>query len=234
MDNNFSKKDIIKFVFFIVFLISIITCGIIFYPKIKETINFDNIRNFVGENKILSVFSFIILQILQVVIFIIPGDVINATGGFVFNLVVGSILSFVGVVLGSIIAFYISRYLGYNFINRFIKKEKIDKLVSFMESNTGFISLFVFCNLPFVPKDVLMYGAGLTPLKPFKTLSIYCLSRIPGIIIWNSMGANLYNQSILGIIITLAALLAFLLLIIIIKKKIDGNKIIKIKPSINN
>ena len=78
-----------------------------------------------------------------------------------------------------------------------------------MESNTGFISLFVFCNLPFVPKDVLMYAAGLTPLKAKRTLSIYCISRIPGIIIWTSMGANIYNRSILGIIITLGILLIF-------------------------
>lgn len=234
MDNTLKKKDIIKFVILITFLSSMFICGIIFAPKIKEYISFENIRTIVGKNKFLSVLIFILMQILQIVIFIIPGDIINATGGFLFNLIYGSILSFIGVVIGSITVFYISRFLGYGFINKFVKKDKLDKIVSFFESNTGFISLFIFCNLPFVPKDVLMYGAGLTPLKPFKTLSIYCLSRIPGIIIWNSMGANLYDQSILGIVITLLALLAFLLLIILIKKKIDGNKIILIKPSIKN
>lgn len=234
MDSSLKKKDIFKFVILITFLSSMFICGIIFAPKIKEYVNFENIRSLVGKNKFLSVLVYILMQIIQIVIFIIPGDIINATGGFMFNIVVGSLLSFIGVIIGSILVFYISRFLGYNFVNKFVKKEKLDKIVSFFESNTGFVSLFIFCNLPFVPKDVLMYGAGLTPLKPFKTLSIYCLSRIPGIIIWNSMGANLYNQSILGIIITLVSLLAFLLLIIIIKKKIDGNKIVKIKPSINN
>ena len=234
MDDTLKKKDIVKFIILITFLSSMFICGIIFASKIKEYVNFENVRTLVGENKFLSVLIFILMQILQIVIFIIPGDIINATGGFLFNIVWGSILSFIGVIIGSIIVFYISRFLGYGFINKFVKKEKLDKIVSFFESNTGFISLFIFCNLPFVPKDVLMYGAGLTPLKPFKTLSIYCLSRIPGIIIWNSMGANLYNQSILGIIITLLILLTFLLLIIIIKKKIDGNKIILIKPSIKD
>lgn len=231
MDNTLNKKDIIKFVIFSVFLVSMIICGIIFYPKIKEYISFENVRLFVEKNKFLSFFVFILLQIFQVVIFIIPGDVINATGGFVFNIFIGFLLSFIGVVLGSIIAFYISRTLGYNFINKFVKKEKLDKIVSFFESNTGFVSLFIFCNLPFVPKDVLMYGAGLTPLKARKTLFIYCISRIPGIIIWNSMGANIYSRSILGIIITLCVLLLFLMLIVLIKKKIDGSRIIKVKPS---
>lgn len=229
VENNFKKKDIIKFIILIIFLLSICILGIIYYPKIKELVNFDNIRGFVEDNKSFSVFAFIILQIMQVVIFVIPGDVINATGGFIFNIYIGTILSFVGVVLGSIIAFCISRYLGYNFVNKFIKKEKIDKLVNFMESNTGFISLFIFCNLPFVPKDVLMYAAGLTPLNSKKTLIVYCLSRIPGIIIWTSMGANIYNRSIIGIIITLTILVIFLISIILIKNKIFKNKIIKVK-----
>ena len=226
------KKDIIKFALLSIFLLTIITCGIIFSNKIKENINFENVREFIGDNKLLSYVIFIFLQILQVVIFIIPGDIINATGGFVFNMFLGSILSFIGVVIGSIIAFYISRFLGYNFVNRFIKKDKIDKFVNFFQSNTGFVSLFIFCNLPFVPKDVLMYCAGLTPLNAKKTLITYCLSRIPGIIIWVSMGANIYNQSIIGIIITLVILLIFLLSIVLIKKKIDGKRIIVVKPSI--
>ena len=226
------KKDIIKFVVLSIFLLTIITCGIIFSNKIKENINFENVREFIGDNKLLSYVIFIFLQILQVVIFIIPGDIINATGGFVFNMFLGSILSFIGVVIGSIMAFYISRFLGYNFVNRFIKKDKIDKFVNFFQSNTGFVSLFIFCNLPFVPKDVLMYCAGLTPLNAKKTLITYCLSRIPGIIIWVSMGANIYNQSIIGIIITLVILLIFLLSIVLIKKKIDVRRIIVVKPSI--
>ena len=223
------KIDIIKFIILSIFLISMIICGIVFYPKIKEQVSFENIRKFVGDNKILSYFIFVFLQIIQIVIFIIPGDIINATGGFAFNFFLGFILSFIGIVIGSIIVFYISRFFGYNFVNRFIKKEKLDTIVSFFESNTGFISLFVFCNLPFVPKDILMYGAGLTPLKAKKTLFIYCMSRIPGILIWNAMGANIYNKSILGIVITSCVLLIFLLTIIIIKNKIFKNKIVKIK-----
>ena len=87
------KKDIIKFALLSIFLLTIITCGIIFSNKIKENFNFENVREFIGDNKLLSYVIFIFLQILQVVIFIIPGDIINATGGFVFNMFLGSILS---------------------------------------------------------------------------------------------------------------------------------------------
>lgn len=229
MEKRISKKDIFKFICFIIFFLTIITLGIVFSSKIKTVFTFETIRDFIDQHKNISVFLFILMQILQIVVFIIPGDIINATGGFLFNIYIGSLLSFIGVVLGSIIAFYISRLLGYNFVNKFIKKEKIDKIVYFFNTNTGFISLFIFCNLPFVPKDILMYCAGLTPLKAKRTFLIYCLSRIPGIIIWTSMGANLYSKSIIGIVITLLILLIFLLSVVLIKKKIDSTKIIKIK-----
>lgn len=229
MEKKLNKKDIIKFMCFIIFFLTIVTIGILFSSKIKTIFTFESIREFIDQHKNISVLLFICMQILQVVIFIIPGDIINATGGFLFNIYIGSLLSFIGVVLGSIIAFYISRLLGYNFVNKFIKKEKIDKIVCFFNTNTGFVSLFIFCNLPFVPKDILMYCAGLTPLKAKKTFLIYCFSRIPGIIIWTSMGANLYNKSVIGIVITLLILLIFLSSVLIIKKKIDSNKIIKVK-----
>ena len=229
MNKKISKKDIIKFICFVIFFVTIVITGIVFSSKIKTIFTFEKIRNFIEQHKNISVLLFILLQVLQVVIFIIPGDIVNATGGFLFNIYIGSILSFIGVVLGSIIAFYVSRLLGYNFVNKFIKKEKIEKIVYFFNNNTGFVSLFIFCNLPFVPKDILMYCAGLTPLKAKRTFLIYCFSRIPGIIIWNSMGANLYSKSVIGIVITLLVLLIFLSSILLIKRKIDSNKIVIVK-----
>lgn len=229
MNKKISKKDIIKFICFVIFFVTIVITGIVFSSKIKTIFTFEKIRNFIEQHKNISVLLFILLQVLQVVIFIIPGDIVNATGGFLFNIYIGSILSFIGVVLGSIIAFYVSRLLGYNFVNKFIKKEKIEKIVYFFNTNTGFVSLFIFCNLPFVPKDILMYCAGLTPLKAKRTFLIYCFSRIPGIIIWNSMGANLYSKSVIGIVITLLVLLIFLSSVLLIKRKIDSNKIVIVK-----
>lgn len=226
---KFNTSDIVKFIIFILFICGTITVGIIFYPKIKEQISFDNIRNLISQNQSTSILLFILLQILQVVIFIIPGDVINATGGFCFNLFLGSILSFIGVVLGSICAFYIARLLGYNFVSKFVKKEKLEKLSHALESNKSFIGFFVFCNLPFVPKDILMYAAGLTPIRAKRTLTIYCLSRIPGIIIWTSMGANLYNKSLLGMAITIGTLIVFLSLVLLIRSIIEKRRIVKVK-----
>ena len=164
------------------------------------------------------------MQILQVVVFVLPGDAVNMVGGFIFGIYMGSILSIIGVFIGTIIAFFIARWLGYGFVSRFIKPKKLESITHLLNSNAGTLSLFVICNLPFVPKDILMYCAGLTPVKPSRVLTIYCLSRIPGIMIWTSVGAQVYNQSILGLVITFAILAVFLMAIILLKRKIDKKK----------
>ena len=50
---------------------------------------------------------FFVFQILQVVIFFIPGEVIQAAGGYIFGALGGTLLSFFGIAVGSAILFYI-------------------------------------------------------------------------------------------------------------------------------
>ncbi len=225
---NLKKSDIIKFIFFVLFFISIIVLGVSLAPQIKKFKNIYEVREIINSYKGWSFLIYIFLQVFQVVIFIIPGDIINITGGYIFGLPLGAFLSIIGVWIGTIIAFFISRFLGYGFISKFIKEEKINKINKIINSNVGTFSLFIFCNIPFVPKDILMYAAGLTPVKAQKILTIYCLSRIPGIVIWTSVGANVYDKNILGLIITFLVLAIFLLLITIIKKNIEKKKKIKL------
>ena len=218
------RKDVIKFIFFILFFVSVIVCRIIFAPKLKVFSDFGLIRDKIKSYKSLSFIAFILLQIIQVVVFVLPGDAVNMVGGFIFGIYLGSVLSIVGVVLGSILAFFIARWLGYGFVSKFIKPQKLEKITHLLDSNAGTLSLFVICNLPFVPKDILMYCAGLTPVKPSRVLTIYCLSRIPGIIIWTSVGAQVYNQNVLGLIITFAVLAVFLGVILLLKNHIQKKK----------
>lgn len=224
-----SKKDTLKFMLFLIFFLAIIVGGILLAPQLKRFKNIYEIREMINSYQGWSFLVYILLQILQVVIFVIPGDFMNITGGYIFGFPLGAVLSIIGVWIGTIIAFYISRFLGYGFVSRFIKTEKIEKINKILNSNAGAFSLFIFCNIPFVPKDILMYAAGLTPIKAKRILTIYCLSRIPGILIWTSVGANVYSKNILGLIITFLLLIIFLLFVTSIKKHIEKKKKIKLE-----
>lgn len=52
---------------------------------------------------------FLALQVLQVVVFWIPGDLVQVAGGMVFGWWLATVLSLVGVTLGSQLAFGLAR-----------------------------------------------------------------------------------------------------------------------------
>jgi uncharacterized membrane protein YdjX (TVP38/TMEM64 family) len=171
---------------------------------------------------------YVLMQVIQVVIAVIPADIISVCGGFVYGIPLGFILTFVGVMLGSVIAFYISRIFGYDLVSGFIAKEKIEKLSGILNSTKGTVGLFIICSIPFIPKDILIYIAGLTPVKASRLFLVYGLSRIPATLIWVSIGANAYKDNIRGIVINMAVLLIMLFVLWFLgryynKKKMSDN-----------
>ena len=88
---------------------------------------------------------YILIQVIQVIIVIIPGDLVMICSGFVYGIPLGFILSYLGLMLGSVIVFYISRFFGYEIVSNFIAKEKIEKLSGILNSTRGTMGLFIVC-----------------------------------------------------------------------------------------
>ena len=66
---------------------------------------------------------FILLQIIQVVAFFIPGEIIQITGGYIYGTVVGTILSLIGITIGSCITFFTSYLFGKSFTKKIIPRK---------------------------------------------------------------------------------------------------------------
>ncbi|MEW5816867.1 MAG: TVP38/TMEM64 family protein, partial [Spirochaetota bacterium] len=125
---------------------------------------------------------FIGLQFIQVVIFVIPGEIPQVAGGYLFGIWLGLLYSLTGITFGSLFNFFLARFLGQPFIQKTIGKEKIDKFDGIIGSKrikTAFFLLFV---IPGIPKDVLCYVAGLSSMsfQPFLLISL--AGRLPGIL----------------------------------------------------
>ena len=74
------------------------------------------LRGLVGDSIILGPIIFILLQILQVVIPIIPGGISSAAGVLIFGPFAGFVYNYVGICIGSIIIFLLGRRYGKPFI----------------------------------------------------------------------------------------------------------------------
>jgi uncharacterized membrane protein YdjX (TVP38/TMEM64 family) len=205
------KKSVIKLVFLALIFTAITIVGIKTAPwLIEHGRSPEYIREYLNSFGDVGFLVYVLIQAIQVIIVIIPGDLFSICGGFVYGIPLGFALSFLGLMSGTVIAFYISRIFGHDFVSSFIAKDKIEKISEVLNSTKGTIGMFVICTIPFIPKDVMIYIAGLTPVKASRLFIIYGLSRIPSILIWVSIGSDTYEKDYWGVAIIISILLVLL------------------------
>lgn len=153
---------------------------------------------------------FVALQALQVIIAPIPGEVTGILGGFLFGEWLGLIYSTIGLTLGSLAAFGVGRWLGAHSIRRLVSQETWDKMGFIIEAE-GTILCFIIYLIPGLPKDMVCYLFGMSPM-PFWTFGLVStLGRIPGTWVLSAQGAHTaagdYLQVILLTVIVVAVAL---------------------------
>lgn len=177
------------------------------------------IKNWLLSFGKLSIIVFILLQILQVVVFFIPGEIVQAAGGFVYGTMMGTILSFVGILIGSVITFYITRRYGLKVLKRIMKDESYKKLLNILNRPQNNLILFILYLIPGIPKDTLGFVAGVTKITLLEFIVLSMVGRIPGIFLMNYIGSSISSHSYIKSFLILG--IATVLFIIGIWKK-DG------------
>ena len=129
---------------------------------------------------------FILIQIVQVVFPVIPGGASCLAGVLAFGPVLGFIYNYIGLALGSLIAFLLSRIYGIKMVEKLFPEETINKYLKYIQNNRFPTIFFWGIFLPGLPDDLLCYIAGLSKMslktfifiiligKPF-ALSFYSL-----------------------------------------------------------
>jgi uncharacterized membrane protein YdjX (TVP38/TMEM64 family) len=163
---------------------------------------------------------FILIQALQVVIAVIPGELTQLAGGFVYGTFWGTVYSEAGLLLGSVIAFYIARMFGYPLLKVLVPKSHLDKFGFLINNPKGEFGLLVLFLIPALPKDTLTYLAGLTPLKPLRFIFLALVARLPGVLLSSYIGAHVEKHRYTEVIIASAAAIALFIVGVLIREKI--------------
>lgn len=168
-----------------------------------------------------SILVFVLMQVLQVVVFFIPGEFIQIAGGYIFNTYLGGIISLMGITLGSIMVYIISNNYGKPLVEKLILKKEVKAFKKILEAGSKKIVVFMFYLIPGIPKDALSYICGVSNIS-FKDFFIYStLGRIPGIFISSYFGERIYSGDVTSLI-TIGVAMSILFILGIFK----GNTII--------
>lgn len=140
------------------------------------------LRDWVAATGALAPLVFIAVQALQVVVFVIPGEVPQIAGGYLFGPWRGTLLSVCGILIGSTVDFFIARWAGTPFVRALFPGDRVDRLGRLLEGRGARAAFFLLFLIPGIPKDILCYVAGLSPMRfPFFA-GASTLGRLPGIL----------------------------------------------------
>lgn len=122
--------------------------------------------------------TFIIIQIVQVVVPIIPGGISCAVGVLIFGSWYGLLYNYLGIVIGSGINFYLARRYGQCLVKFFVKEETYNRYITWLDKGKKFDRFFALAIFfPCAPDDVLCLIAGLTKMSWKKFTTIILLGK---------------------------------------------------------
>lgn len=130
---------------------------------IKDMTSIEALREYIESSGNWAVWVFILFQFLQVVILPIPSTVTVMAGVALFGPLKCSLFSFIGIFIGSVLAFGIGRWLGYKVVSWIVGKEDLDKWLKKIKGKDYLILSIMFL-LPLFPDDVLCFIAGLSSM----------------------------------------------------------------------
>jgi uncharacterized membrane protein YdjX (TVP38/TMEM64 family) len=174
----------------------------------------------------LSVLIFIGIQILQVIVAPIPGEISGFIGGYLYGPLLGTLYSTIGLTLGSWLAFSLAHWLGLPFVERVVNRKVIEKYDHFMQHRGTVIALILFL-IPGFPKDALSYIIGLSHMKMTTFLVVSTVGRLFGTVMLSVSGSfaskdDYVSMVTLLLLSALVVLLAYLYheeILVFIKRK---------------
>jgi uncharacterized membrane protein YdjX (TVP38/TMEM64 family) len=137
---------------------------------------------------------FVATQFVQVMIFFIPGEVTQFAGGYIFGTWLGLLLSYLGIMLGSLMAFSIARLFEHGATDLLVDRKTVRQFDRLVYGKSGFWPMFILFLIPGIPKDLLCYIAGLTPMHVVTFLVISTIGRFPGVLLSSLFGDSLAER----------------------------------------
>lgn len=131
------------------------------YGLLNKFSSIDDFRTYVEGFREYAVPVFILIQFLQVVALPVPSFITVTAGVLMFGPFLGGVYSCVGIIVGSLTAFFIGKILGKKAIEKLLGKDKLQKGLDLVKGKEKVLLVFAFL-FPFFPDDLLCFVAGIT------------------------------------------------------------------------
>ena len=180
----------------------------------------DRMLSLIEEHRAYAVFIFIGLQVIQVLVAILPGEVTGFVGGILFGPLWGIIFSTMGLTLGSWITFNLAHLLGRPLIDIIVRQETIKRFDYVMKHKGLFLAFLLFL-IPGFPKDILCYLLGLGHMRQINFLMVSTIGRLLGTTLL-TIGGSFFRDERYGAFFTIIGIsIGMILFVLIYRDRIE-------------
>ena len=165
------------------------------------------LRTWLDQFGIFAPIVFIGIQALQVIVAPIPGQVVALVAGFLFGPLWGTVYSLTGVLIGSAVAFSLSKRYGRSFVENVIHEDVIERFDGFVDT-VGIPGLFAFVIIPGLPDDAICFLSGLTKWSLPTFMGVIAVGRLPAYVLTVYAGGELASGRFLSAMALVALVVA--------------------------
>ena len=161
----------------------ILLFGIVVFVVLKGGIegrfsSIASLRSYIQEFGLLGPFILTIIQVLQVVLPVLPGFFGCIVGASMYGAMNGFWINYIGISLGSLMAFWLARRYGVSLVKKLISIEKYERFTNWIQTKNSYTFILFLCILlPLAPDDFLCYFSGLISMSFKKFLWIIIFAK---------------------------------------------------------
>lgn len=195
------KKTILKIAVILISLAIVAGVCYAFYPLLKTLSTKEGRLSFRDKVNSMGFKGFLLLYLLetvQILLVVIPGEPIELLYGMCYGSIKGAIYLTISVFINTLIVYYVVKKFGKKVLYFFFSKEKIDKfegekIVNKKNRIEDILALLFF--LPGTPKDMLLYIGAFLPINKWTLVLISTFARFPSVISSTIAGAGITQNN---------------------------------------
>jgi len=193
---HYSKK-IAAVVLTLISILSVVLAVLGFLWLRKNFSDQNLLREWVMEHPVLGALVMIAVSAVQVIVALMPGELIEIAAGYIFGAWHGALLCLLGMALGSVAVILLVRRFGRRLVEAFYPAEKLDALPVLRDPKKRNVMTAILFLIPGTPKDLVTYLIGLTKMSIPHYLAITLVCRFPSVIMSTLSGDALGDDRLL-------------------------------------
>lgn len=212
---------ILKFALLILIVVGLPLYILVYHWEWISTLrDLDQVRELIAGYKKEGALIYVLAQVLQIIVCILPGQPLQIAIGFMFGFFIAYALSLLGAGVGTVITYYLGKLLGRDAVHMLFGEKRIGKYIDRMNSKRAVTIVFLIYLIPGLPKDIVSYAAGISDmkLKPFLLISL--VGRSPGMIASLLIGKQIYAGSYTSAIVIAAVALVACIIAIFYRQRL--------------